>query len=390
MISVETALEHLFALAKPLGTEKIPLRSAAGRWLAHPLHALHTQPPFPASAMDGYALRAVEAEQHAQFKVIGEAAAGHPFSGNVAPGQAVRIFTGAPLPDQTDFVVIQEDTDRTGDVVTLTETAYPNSNVRPAGNDFSAGTEFMPRHHLGPNDVALLAAMGHAEIPVHRKPVVAILPTGDELVQPGEVPRDGQIIASNSYGLAALFEAAGAVPRLLPIAKDTAASLTAALERAADADLIVTIGGASVGDHDLVGHVAEALGMERAFYKIAMRPGKPLMAGRLRGTPMVGLPGNPVSAMVCGTVFVLPMLRVMLGQPATRAPRQPGVLNHDLPQNGPREHYMRAHLSHGQADVFERQDSALLHVLSQANALCVRPPHDRARVAGETLEFILL
>ncbi|MFK7877415.1 MAG: gephyrin-like molybdotransferase Glp [Paracoccaceae bacterium] len=390
MISVTQALDHLFALVEPLGNESVLLRHAAGRFLAEPVQAQRTQPPFAASSMDGYAIKSVEAQQHAQFKVIGEAAAGHGFKGIVRAGQAVRIFTGAPVPEGADFVVIQEDTSRSGDLITLTETDFHKDNIRPAGADFSAGDPFAPAHALRPNDIALLAAMNHGQINVRRKPVVALIPTGDELVQPGEDPGVDQIIASNSYGLAALLEANGAEPRLLPIARDDANSLRTAFQMAQSADLIVTIGGASVGDHDLVAPVAADLGMDQSFYKIAMRPGKPLMAGRLGETAMVGLPGNPVSAMVCGTIFILPMIRVMLGQPAKAATRITRSLAHDIPANGPREHYMRAHLDNAGAHVFERQDSALLNVLSQSNALCVRPPHDPARQAGEVLEFILI
>lgn len=390
MIPVSEALEHLFDLVSPLGPESVPLRDAAGRYLAEPVTAQRTQPPFDASSMDGYAVKSVEVEQHAQFKVIGEAAAGHRFSGRVGAGQAVRIFTGAPLPEGTDFVIIQEDVSRTGDLISVTAERISKSNVRPAGGDFQRGDAFAPEGRLTARDIALLAAMNQAEVPVHRRPIVAIIPTGDELVQPGETPGPDQIIASNSYGLAAMIEEAGGMVRMLPIARDTKNALRQSLALTRGADLIVTIGGASVGDHDLVGDVASELGMEQSFYKIAMRPGKPLMAGRLDKTPMVGLPGNPVSAMVCGTIFLLPMLRRMLGQPAAPAPRLRGTLRHDIAANGPREHYMRANAEDGMLTVFERQDSALLSVLSQSNALAIRPPHDPERQAGDALEFILL
>jgi molybdopterin molybdotransferase len=241
---------------------------------------------------------------------------------------------------------------------------------------------------LGPTDIALLAAMNVAHVPVTRRPAVAILATGDELVAPGEIPGPDQIIASNSYGLAALLEAAGAEARLLPIARDTAASLRTAFDLAQGADLIVTIGGASVGDHDLVGPVAAELGMEQRFYKVAMRPGKPLMAGRLNGVPMVGLPGNPVSAMVCGTVFLAPMIRAMLGLGRQPAPRRTASLAVALGPNGPREHYMRARLTDTGILPFERQDSSLLTVLAGADALMVRPPHDLAQDRGATVEYI--
>ncbi len=388
MILVSEALEHLVGLVAPLEAETVPLRTASGRVLAGPVMARRTQPPFAASAMDGYAVRAAEVERDAQLKVIGEAAAGHRFSGRVGPGQAVRIFTGAPLPDGADCVLIQEDVTRREDLIAVTGERIETGHVRPAGGDFREGDRFEPTGPLAPGDIALLAAMNHAELSVQRKPVVALIPTGDELVQPGEIPGPDQIIASNSYGLAAMLEAEGAVARILPAAKDTADSLGLALGLARGADLIVTIGGASVGEHDIVREVAENLGMERAFYKVAMRPGKPLMAGRISGTPMVGLPGNPVSAMVCGTVFLLPMVRVMLGRPAAPAPRVTATLGHDLAANGPREHYMRARVDDGRAQVFDRQDSSLLGVLSRANVLAVRPPGDPARAAGEPLEVI--
>ena len=390
MISVSDALEHLFTLATPLGTETVALRQAAGRWLSAPVEARRSQPPFDASAMDGYAVKAAEVERDAQFKIIGEAAAGHGFSGSVKPGQAVRIFTGAPMPAGADCVVIQEDVRRSGDLIAINADTISAGHVRPAGGDFREGMSFAPDRALTPSDIALLAAMNHDRVEVWRRPVVAIIATGDELVQPGETPGPDQIIASNSYGLAAMVEAQGGVARLLPIARDNRESLATVFGLARGADLVVTIGGASVGDHDLVGQVAAELGMEQSFYKIAMRPGKPLMAGRLAGTPMLGLPGNPVSAMVCGHIFMSPMLRVMQGQPVQPVPRQRARLIHALGSNGPREHYMRARVTSGRIDVFDNQDSALLNVLTQANALAIRPPHDGARATGDEIEFTLL
>lgn len=388
MIPVEEALAGLFALAHPMPVEDIPLREAAGRVLARDVQAQRTQPPFPASSMDGYALRRAEVEPDAMFKVVGEAAAGHRFEGSVKAGQAVRIFTGAPVPDGADFVVIQEDVTRRGDLITLGHDIGEKDNIRPAGGDFTQGANVAAPRRLGPADVALLAAMNIARVPVYTRPVVAILATGDELVQPGEVPGPDQIIASNTYGLAAQMEAVGARPRLLPIARDNTASLRRAFELAQEADLIITIGGASVGDHDLVAPVAAQMGMEQAFYKVAMRPGKPLMAGRLGRAAMVGLPGNPVSAMVCGTIFVAPMVRAMLGLGHHAAPRRTLPLAADLPANGPREHYMRGQIIAGAVTASTRQDSALLSVLAAANALIVRPANDPARVNGETVEII--
>ena len=390
MISVSDALSHLFDLVTATEVEAVPLRQAAGRVLARDVVATRTQPPFAASSMDGYALRQTEVEPDAMFKVIGEAAAGHRFDGVVKAGQAVRIFTGAPVPEGADFVVIQEDTTRRGDLIMLGHDIGPKTNIRPAGGDFHAGDTLDAPRLLRPADIALLASMNVATVPVYAKPRVAIIATGDELVQPGEVPNPDQIIASNTYGLAALLEQHGAQCRMIPIARDTVPSLTQAFTMAQDADLIITIGGASVGDHDLVAPVAAEMGMEQAFYKVAMRPGKPLMAGRLHDVPMIGLPGNPVSAMVCGTVFVVPVLRKMLGLPAAPAARVDLPLGVDLPANGPREHYMRAMVRDGAVLPEDNQDSSLLGILSRADVLMVRPPRDGVRTAGEIIGCIPL
>lgn len=390
MIPVAQALQHLFDLVSVVDIEHVPLRAARGRILAKDVAAQRTQPPFDASSMDGYALRAAEVEPDAMFKLIGEAAAGHGFDGTVGAGQCVRIFTGAPIPDGADFVVIQEDVTRRGDLITLNRDLGKKSNIRPAGGDFTAGDLTRAPRRLNPADIALLASMNVDSVPVFRKPRVAILATGDELVAPGETPGPDQIIASNSYGLAAQLEDLGAQPQLLPIAGDTENALTTAFGLAAGADLIVTIGGASVGDHDLVAGVAASLGMEQSFYKVAMRPGKPLMAGTLKGTPMIGLPGNPVSALVCGTVFVAPMVRAMLGLEQKAAPRRVAALAAPLDANGPREHYMRAHVDADGLRVFDRQDSSLLTVLAGANALLVRPPHDPAQPVGASIQYVAI
>jgi molybdopterin molybdotransferase len=390
MISVATALDHLFDLVGPASQEMIPLRDAYGRILVSDVVAQRTQPPFAVSAMDGYALRAVEVEPDAMFQVIGEAAAGHAFQGTVGPGQCVRIFTGAPVPEGADFVVIQEDVTRRGSLITLGHKLDGKSHIRPAGGDFAAGDKMAAPRRLGPADIALLASMNIAEVPVSCRPNVAILATGDELVAPGETPGPDQIIASNSYGLAAQLQGLGANPRLLPIARDTETSLMTVFELALDADLVITIGGASVGDHDLVAGVAAKMGMQQSFYKVAMRPGKPLMAGRLRDVPMIGLPGNPVSALVCGTIFVAPVVHAMLGLGRSPAPRQRAPLAKPLAPNGPREHYMRAELDADGLRAFDRQDSSLLTVLAGADALLVRPPHDPAQPEGAMVDYIAL
>lgn len=388
MIPVSEALDHLFALARPLEVEDVSLREAGGRVLARPLAALRDQPPFAASAMDGYGV--AEAAPGLAFRVIGEAAAGRTFPGNVGPGEAVRIFTGAPVPEGVKTVVIQEDVDRDGDRITITDRLGSGDNIRPYGNDFLAGMTVEAPRLLGPQDIALLAAMNIERVPVTRRPRVALISTGDELVMPGETPGPDQIIASNTFGLYVLLQQLGAEPRLLPIARDSEASLRTIFGMVGDADLVVTIGGASVGDHDLVARVAEGMGLERAFHKVAMRPGKPLMSGRLGEAMMVGLPGNPVSAMVCGHVFLAPVIRAMLGLGSAPAPRQTLRLAAAIGQNGPREHYMRAKITAEGVSVFDRQDSALLSVLGAADALAVRPPHDAARAAGEEIEVIRL
>ena len=390
MISVDEALAAVLNLVAPLETEAVPLRVANGRVLSKSVTAQRSQPPFAASSMDGYALRRAEVEPDAMFKVVGEAAAGHGYEGTLRAGQAVRIFTGAPVPEGADFVVIQEEVTRRGNLITLGHHIDAKDNIRPAGGDFTVGEELAAPRTLRPADVALLAAMNVPNVPVTRKPVIAILATGDELVQPGEDPSPDQIIASNSYGLAAMFEDARAEVRMLPIARDTTASLKQAFSLAKGADLLVTIGGASVGDHDLIAPVAAELGMEQAFYKVAMRPGKPLMAGKLGNVAMIGLPGNPVSAMVCGAIFVLPMLRRMLGLTQVHAPICEAPLGREIGPNGPRAHYMRARLRDGMLYPDDRQDSSLLSVLAQADALMIRPPHDPARNAKDLQPYILI
>jgi len=389
MISVEEALAQCLALVAPLPTEPVPLAHAAGRWMAEPALAIRDQPPFPASAMDGYAVLGDPAPG-ARFQVIAMAAAGHGFAGLVAAGQAVRIFTGAPVPSGATRVVIQEDVDRLGDEITLRKGADASSHIRPQGQDFRVGDGLSPRR-LGPHDLALLAAMNMATVSVTRRPVVALIATGDELAMPGEDPKPDQIIASNSFALKAMIEAAGGVARMLPIARDTEADLAAVLALAEDADLIVTSGGASVGDHDLVAKIS---GLAVTFWKLALRPGKPLLAGRLNGVPMLGLPGNPVSALVCGKLFLLPMVRAMLGDPDPAPQPLQARLATDLPGNGARAHFMRARLSPGEGmpliTPFDRQDSGQLSLLGQADALLIRPVDDSPRAKGSIVPYLLL
>ena len=384
MITVDQALAHVLALADPMLSETLPLRHAASRVLSAPIRANRDQPPFRASVMDGYAV----AGDHGTYTVIGESAAGHAFDGVLGDGDCVRTFTGAPLPDGTTRVVIQEDVTRDGDRITLNTNADTQAYIREIGKDFRTGDQIDAPLRLTPTLLSLAAAMNVAQLSVARAPSVAIIATGDELVMPGEVPNPAQIITSNAFALAAIVESEGGTARLLPIARDTEASLRQAFTLAEGADLIVTIGGASVGDHDLVGQVAASMGLERAFYKIAMRPGKPLMAGRLNGTPMIGLPGNPVSSIVCGHLFLRPLLRAMQGLPKMPLPTRTAELAQPLGPNGPRQHYMRAVHDNGKITAAGHQDSSLLSVLATANALLVRPPLDGAREAGDLVSFI--
>ena len=394
MISVDEALERCLALVAPLPVENVALGKACGRFMPLPAVASRNQPPFDASAMDGYAVIGDPAPG-TQFAVVGEAGAGHRWQGQLGADEALRIFTGAPLPHGATRVVIQEDVTRDGDIITIRPNADVATHIRPAGQDFRVGDSLAPRL-LRPNDLALLAAMNIPAVSVTRRPIVAIIATGDELVMPGEEPGPDQIIASNSFAIKALCEAAGAEVRLLPIARDTEAALTTVLRLAEGADLILTTGGASVGDHDLVAKVAEAMGMQRSFWKIAMRPGKPLMAGRLGTAAMLGLPGNPVSSIVCAHLFALPMIRALLGMPAEALPpsARPAILGADVDANGPRTHYMRATLGAGDGQPtitpFDRQDSSLLSILASADALLIRPIGDGPRQAGARVDYLPL
>ena len=388
MISVEKALETLFQLVQLMSTEVVPLRYAHKRVLAENAVAPRDQPTFSSSAMDGYAISDMDAGPGAMFDVIGEAAAGHHFSGSIELGQAVRIFTGAPLPSGAKRIIIQEEVMCKAKQITLGKKITQSEFIRPAGGDFSKGFKIKANCRLNPSDIALLASMNVAEVTVFKKPVVALISTGDELVMPGENPKRDQIIASNTFGLAALLEDHGANAKILPIARDTHLSLKSVFDLTHDADLIVTIGGASVGDHDLVAEVAMKHGFKQSFYKVAMRPGKPLMAGHFNNTPLVGLPGNPVSAMVCGHIFLVPMLHAMLGlgQAARETMRAP--LAHGVEANGGRKHYCRAILRADGLHIAERQDSSLLSILAGANALVIRELNAPPARSGELVEYL--
>lgn len=386
MLSVEAALERALALIEPVETETVALPALGGRALAEPVEARRDQPAFDASAMDGYAVRAGDAAEGARLRVVGEAPAGRAWRGRLGPGEAVRLFTGAPMPEGADAVLIQEDAARDGDAVLVRAAVSPGLFVRRRGRDFHAGWRLEAPRRLSPADVALIAAMDVPQAVVRRRPRIALIPTGDELAEPGGAPGPDAVTASNHYGLAALLAGRGAEPWLRPIARDDRAALRAALDAAAEADLIVTLGGASVGDYDLV---REVVG-EVDFHRVAMRPGKPLMAGRYRGTPLLGLPGNPVSAMVCGHVFLRPALDRLLGLPARPIAREPARTAAALPANGPREHYMRATLGPEGLTPAADQDSSVLSRLAEADALLVRAPHAPSAAAGETVEAIFL
>ena len=393
-ISVAEAHDRLMALVGPVGVEEIPLAEAATRVLARDVVAGRDQPPFDASAMDGYACRLEDAVPGARLALVGTAAAGLRHPGRVGPGEAVRIFTGAPVPDGADWILIQEEAEAANDRVAVTAPQTGAPSIRPAGGDFRQGSRVAAPRRLAPADLALLAAMNAGRVVVARRPVVALIPTGDELVVPGEDPGPDQIVSSNDVALKAMVEAAGGAARRLPVARDRPESLAASLALAAGADLIVTIGGASVGDFDLVRATAERQGLAVDFHTVAMRPGKPLMAGRLGAVPLVGLPGNPVSALVTARIFLWPAIERMLGLPSDPPAGHAARLATAVRSNGPRAHYMRARVEPSDrgwtCTPLARQDSSLLTVLADANALLVRPPDDPARDAGETISFIWL
>ncbi len=396
-LSVSEARRRILEDVAPTEPENVAIEAAAGRTLSAPLSARLTQPPFDASAMDGYAVRAADTQiLPATLTVIGEAAAGHPFGGSVNTGQAVRIFTGAPMPAGTDAIVIQENTARDGAKVIVREGIADPGHIRHRGIDFKQGDTLLPAgRRIGPREIALAASMGHGTLQVRRRPRIAMLSTGDELVRPGRTPGPGQIVASNHLGVGALLEVAGAEVQQLGIARDTREDLAAHIAQAADSDVLVTIGGASVGDHDLVGPVLEARGMALSFWKIAMRPGKPLMFGKLGAARVVGLPGNPVSSLVCGRIFLVPLVRALLGQSAASEDTVQAHATVALAPNGPREHYMRATSRPGPDGMplvtpVRSQDSSLLSALSKADCLLLRPVEAPAVPSGGLVPILRL
>lgn len=397
MLSVEDARARMLAAFAPVPAEVVSVERALGRVLAADVTARVTQPPADVSAMDGYAARAADlAETPVTLRVAGEVPAGGAYPAQLQPGEAVRIFTGAPLPAGADTVVIQENAARDGDTVTVQQGEPAGRWVRPAGLDFREGAVGLRAgRRLTARDVGLAAAMNRPWLGVRRTPRVAVLATGDEVVLPGEALGANQIVNSNGYALSAFVAACGAEPLHLGVAPDDRAGLAAALGAAKGADLLLTCGGVSVGAHDLVQDVLADLGAEIGFWKIAMRPGKPLMFADLAGMPVMGLPGNPVSGLVCATLFVRPAIDRLLGRAAPAEPRLPARAGRDLPANGPRQEYMRATLSQDAqgwrvATPFETQDSAMLSRLAAADALLVRPPHAAAVAAGASVEIVPL
>ena len=398
MIPVEEAQDRITAGLEAVAPEVVPLAAAAGRVLAEDISARRTQPPMDVSAMDGYAVRSADvATVPAKLKVIGEAPAGGAFEGVVGEDQAVRIFTGGPVPKGADAIVIQEDVDTLEDgLIAVRESSPRGKHIRLAGIDFKEGEIGVRKGHpLSPRDVALAAAMNVPWVKVHRRPRIALLATGDELVQPGETIGPNQIISSNSTGLAAMIERNGGLPIDLGIAKDDADSLRTMVAGALGSDLLITIGGASVGERDLVRSVLGEEGLTIDFWKIAMRPGKPLIFGQIGDTPMIGLPGNPVSALICAVVFVIPALLKLSGRVVNRRPFVTARLGRDVPENDRRQEYLRASLErddHGQlvAMPFDRQDSSVLSGFTRADCLVIRKPFAAAAKAGEMTPILPL
>ncbi|MBR0555651.1 molybdopterin molybdotransferase MoeA [Ciceribacter sp. L1K23] len=400
LLPVEDAQARLLARATPITrTETVGLMEADGRRLAADVTARLTQPPFDASAMDGYALRAEDAPAvGSEFTVMGESAAGHAFEGSVGPGEAVRIFTGAPVPAGATSVLLQEDAEvLSGNRIRTTFAVQPGRHIRPRGQDFAEGEVVLAKDcRLDFARLTLAAAANHATLDVYRRPLVALLATGDELVRPGEAPGPSQIIGSNTFGIAALAREAGAEVLDLGIVPDQVPAIAAAVEKArtAGADVLVTLGGASVGDHDLVQKTLVDCGMVLDFWKIAMRPGKPLMVGSLGDMHVLGLPGNPVSSMVCGLLFLEPLLLTLSGRSPLSRERM-AVSETAMPANDRRQDYVRATLrrdadgrllarSHG------KQDSSMMKIFAKSECLIIRPPHAPALEAGSPCPVLLL
>jgi molybdopterin molybdotransferase len=396
---VADALAKMLAQATPLPAEQTTLTAAHSRVLADDLKARRTQPPGNVSAMDGYAVRAADvAAVPVVLKVIGEIAAGHDFPGRVNKGEAARIFTGAIIPPGADSVVVQENVERDGDHITVKSSAPPGKHVRPGGLDFTAGAVLLQKgRRLTDRDLMLAAAMNLRTIPVHRRPKLAMLATGDELVMPGIEPGPSQIVYSNGYAVTALAASEGADVIDLGIVPDRVEETVTAIRRAraAGTDILVTLGGASVGDYDLVQQALAAEGMSLSFWKVALRPGRPLMHGRLGAMHVLGLPGNPVSAYVCGLLFMVPLVRKLSGRTDLELPVESAKLGSDRPANDERSDYLRATLEAGPdgipvATPFPVQDSSLMAALAKADCLVVREPYAPAARAGEPCRIVRL
>ena len=396
MISVDEARGRILAGLAPTAAEIVPLAAAWGRVSAGPVAARLTQPPHDVSAMDGYALRAADGGLGATLDVVGSAPAGHPWEGTLTAGQALRLFTGSFVPSGADSILLQEDATRTGTRVTVNEAVVAGRHIRRAGQDFARGDVLVPPgKRLTARDIGLIAAGNHPWVSVHRAPRVAILATGDEIALPGEPIPPGGIVSSNSHALAALVRAAGGEAVVLPIAADDRASIAAAADGAKTCDILVTTGGASVGEHDLIQEALGARGLVVDFWKIAMRPGKPLIHGRLGDVPLLGLPGNPVSSLITAILFLVPALAVLSGLPAAPPPVSQAKLGADLAANDHRADHLRARLALDTdgapvVTAFGKQDSAMLRMLAESDALILRPPHASAAVAGTMVPIVRL
>ena len=395
MISVAEATARIISGFKSVDAQTVEIAQAAGRVLAEDAHAKMDQPPAPVSAMDGYALRAADAANvPATLKVIGSSPAGHPFAGKVGHGESVRIFTGGVVPECADCIVIQEDTDAGADNVTINEAARAGRHIRKAGLDFRNGDVLVRAgRRLTARDVALLAAGDIPRLSVRRRPRIALAATGDELSLPGAPRKPGGIVASSAYGLTPLIEKWGGTVQDLGIVPDTAEAVAALPRRAQGADLLVTLGGASVGEHDLIQKALGPEGFVLDFWKIAMRPGKPLIFGRLGALPLMGLPGNPVSTLVCAILFLRPAIAAMLGTDTDTA-LAGARLAVPLAANDKRQDYIRARLERRDGEMwavpFPLQDSAMLSTIAAADALIVRAPHAPEAAAGAKVDVLPL
>ena len=397
LISVEEARTRILAAIHVLPAETLPIGQAHGRVAAEDLAARLNHPPDPVSAMDGYALSSADVgETPLRLRKIGVSRAGARFDGALARGDCIRIFTGAVVPEGADVIALQEDAEESGDQVVLREVAPRGRFIRRPGMDFGVGQMLVPAGRaINARDIGLLASSGHGEIAVRRRPRVAILSTGDELVPPGAIPGPDQIVGSNGIALAAAVQSWGAEAVEIGIASDRISDIAEAADRAAGADLLITSGGASVGDHDLVQAGFAERAFRTDFWRIAMRPGKPLMFGHIGELPVLGVPGNPVSALVCAMLFVRPAIRKMLGMAETAPQFERAQLTIAMGQNDKREEYGRGRLQRSARGAllvtpFDAQDSAMQKLLAHADCLIRRPPHAPAAVEGDEVEVIRL